>query len=123
MEDLDRDRPAVPQIPAPVDTVEVALPDRLPDFITAAYHRERRRSRSTRVRYSRFGSHLLIALVQLSPLRLQDLPNAWIAHERIPEAVVIEPRSHKRPGGDGAPQQEILEGLERPVIDQLLAPT
>src|ERR1700681_3054497 len=68
------------------------------------------------------GLMLLVTLEQLPPLRLHDLPHARQPDAGIPESVVVETRSHERPGRDRASEQNIFQGLERSMVDQLLAP-
>ena len=64
-----------------------------------------------------------VLLKQAAPLGIHHFCHSLFPNERVPEPIVVEPRCKEGPGDDRAAQQDILQRLERAMIDHLLAAT
>src|SRR5689334_4507143 len=67
------------------------------------------------------GAPGAVGIEQLAPRGLEDVAHPRLAVDRVPEAVVVGARGGVAPRHDRRAQQQVLERLERPPVDELLA--
>src|SRR5437762_5877300 len=63
---------------------------------------------------------IAVGVEQLAPVAGEDLLHPRLAVDRIPEAVVVGARSEVAPRHDRRAQQQVLERLQGPPVDELL---